>query len=31
MYRKVETDLNFLPREQEVLAFWKEHRVFEKA
>ena len=31
MYRKVETDLNFLPREQEVLAFWKEHRVFEKS
>ena len=31
MYKKVETDLNFLPREKEVLAFWKENRVFEKS
>ena len=31
MYRKVETDLNFLPREQEVLQFWKENHVFEQS
>ena len=31
MYKKVETDLNFLPREKEVLAFWKENHVFEKS
>ena len=31
MYKKVDTDLNFLPREKEVLAFWKQNRVFEKS
>ena len=30
MYKKVETSLNFLEREKEVLAFWKENKVFEK-
>ena len=29
MYKKVSTDLNFVPREQEVLQFWKENRIFE--
>ena len=31
MYKKVTTDLNFVPREKETLAFWKENRVFEKS
>ena len=31
MYRKVPTDLNFVPREKDVLAFWKENRIFEKS
>ena len=31
MYQKVGTDLNFLPREKEVLAFWKENKIFEKS
>ncbi len=31
MYQKVTTDLNFVPREKEVLAFWKENRIFEKS
>ena len=31
MYKKVSTDLNFVPREKEVLAFWKENNVFEKS
>lgn len=31
MYKKVETDLNFVPREKEVLDFWKENHVFEKS
>ncbi|MGI6005561.1 MAG: isoleucine--tRNA ligase, partial [Christensenellales bacterium] len=30
MYKKVDTDLNFVRREQEVLDFWKEHDVFHK-
>ena len=30
MYKKVETSLNFLEREKEVLEFWKENKVFEK-
>ena len=31
MYSKVSTDLNFVPREKEVLAFWKDHKIFEKS
>jgi len=31
MYKKVTTDLNFVPREKEVLEFWKENKVFEKS
>lgn len=31
MYRKVDTTLNFLDREKEVLAFWKENKIFEKS
>ncbi|MBE7090399.1 MAG: isoleucine--tRNA ligase [Clostridiales bacterium] len=30
MYRKVDTGMNFLDREKEVLDFWKENRVFER-
>ncbi|MBP5154695.1 MAG: isoleucine--tRNA ligase [Lachnospiraceae bacterium] len=30
MYKKVSTDMNFVGREKEVLAFWKENRIFEK-
>ena len=30
MYKKVDTTLNFLDREKEVLAFWKENDVFGK-
>ncbi len=29
-YTKVTTDLNFVPREEKVLKFWKENQVFEK-
>ncbi len=29
MYKKVPTDLNFVVREAETLAFWKENKVFE--
>jgi isoleucyl-tRNA synthetase len=29
MYKKVDTNLNFVDREQEVLKFWKENSVFE--
>lgn len=31
MYRKVSTDLNFIPREEEVLQFWKEKQIFQKS
>ncbi|MDO4493314.1 MAG: isoleucine--tRNA ligase [Clostridia bacterium] len=31
MYKKVTTDMNFVPREKEVLDFWKENKVFEKS
>ena len=31
MYDKVSTDLKFVDREREVLAFWKENKVFEKS
>ena len=30
MYKKVDTSLNFLNREKEVLQFWKENRIFEQ-
>lgn len=30
MYKKVSTSLNFVERENEVLEFWKENRIFEK-
>ena len=30
MYKKVDTSLNFLDREKEVLEFWKENEIFEK-
>ena len=29
MYKKVDTSLNFLEREKEVLKFWKENKIFE--
>ncbi|GHU75006.1 isoleucine--tRNA ligase [Clostridia bacterium] len=31
MYKKVSTNLNFVEREQEVLKFWKDNRIFEKS
>ena len=31
MYRKVDTSLNFVEREKEIIAFWKENKVFEKS
>ncbi len=31
MYKKVPTDLNFVAREAETLAFWKENKVFEES
>lgn len=31
MYKKVSTTLDFVPREQEVLRFWKENKIFEKS
>ncbi|HCW23177.1 MAG TPA: isoleucine--tRNA ligase, partial [Lachnospiraceae bacterium] len=31
MYRKVNSDLNFVQREDEVRAFWKENHIFEKS
>ena len=30
MYKKVDTTLNFLDREKEVLQFWKENKIFDK-
>ena len=30
MYKKVDTSLNFVDREKEVLEFWKENKIFEK-
>ena len=30
MYKKVDTSLNFLDREKEVLEFWKENKIFEQ-
>ncbi len=31
MYEKVDSSLNFVPRELKVLSFWKENRIFEKS
>lgn len=31
MYKKIDTDLNFVPREEEVLSFWHENVIFEKS
>ena len=31
MYQKVSTDLNFVEREKQVEAFWKENKIFEKS
>ncbi len=31
MYKKVSTDLKFVEREQEVLKYWKDNRIFEKS
>ena len=30
MYKKVDTSMNFVEREKEVLAFWKENKIFEQ-
>ncbi len=31
MYRKVDTSLNFVEREEEIAAFWRENHIFEKS
>ncbi|MDR2648498.1 MAG: isoleucine--tRNA ligase, partial [Clostridiales bacterium] len=31
MYKKVDADMNFVKREQEILAYWKKHKIFEKS
>ncbi len=31
MYQKVNTDLNFVDREKETLAFWQENQIFQKS
>ena len=31
MYKKVDTGLNFLGREKEVIEFWKDNKIFEKS
>ena len=31
MYKKVDTSLDFVAREQEILEFWKEHNIFEQS
>ncbi len=31
MYKKVDTSLDFVEREKEVIAFWKENNIFEKS
>ena len=31
MYRPVDTNLDFVEREKEILAFWKENEIFEKS
>ncbi len=30
MYKKINTDMNFVTRETEILKFWKENKIFEK-
>ncbi|MBR5948408.1 MAG: class I tRNA ligase family protein, partial [Clostridia bacterium] len=31
MYKKVSTSLDFVPREKEILEFWKQNGIFEKS
>ena len=31
MYGKVDTSLNFVEREKEVIEFWKQNKIFEKS
>ena len=31
MYKKVDTSMNFVDREIEVLDFWKQNRIFQKS
>ena len=31
MYKKVDTSLNFVEREKEVISFWKDNKIFEKS
>ena len=31
MYKKVDTSLDFVAREQEIVKFWKENKIFEKS
>ena len=31
MYKKVDTSLDFVEREKEIIAFWKENGVFEES
>jgi len=31
MYQKVSSELNFVPREKDVLAFWKKNEIFQKS
>ena len=31
MYKKVSKDMNFIDREQEVLAFWKKNDIYKKS
>ena len=31
MYKKVDTNLDFVQREKEVEKFWKENKIFEKS
>ena len=31
MYKKVSASMDFVPREREVLEFWKENKIFEKS
>ena len=31
MYKKVDTNLNFLEREKEIIKFWEDNHVFEES
>ena len=31
MYKKVSTDMNFVPREEEILKFWQDNEIFKKS